>query len=48
MSPMRDRWCEEQNIPWFVLGGGSNVVIADRGFDGLVLHIAHDRDDNDA
>ena len=34
------QWCEEQNIPWFVLGGGSNVVVADSGFDGLVLHIA--------
>ena len=33
------RWCEEQRIPWFVLGGGSNVVIADRGFDGLVVQI---------
>ena len=33
-------WCEEQGIPWFVLGGGSNVVIADQGFDGLVLQIA--------
>jgi UDP-N-acetylmuramate dehydrogenase len=33
------RWCDEQNVPWFVLGGGSNVVIADRGFDGLVLQI---------
>ena len=32
-------WCEEQNIPWFVLGGGSNVVIADTGFDGLVVQI---------
>jgi UDP-N-acetylmuramate dehydrogenase len=33
------RWCDEQGIPWFVLGGGSNVVIADAGFDGLVLQI---------
>jgi UDP-N-acetylmuramate dehydrogenase len=33
------QWCDERNIPWFVLGGGSNVVIADRGFDGLVLQI---------
>jgi UDP-N-acetylmuramate dehydrogenase len=32
-------WCEEQGIPWFVLGGGSNLVVADEGFDGLVLHI---------
>jgi UDP-N-acetylmuramate dehydrogenase len=33
-------WCEERNVPWFVLGGGSNVVIADSGYDGLVLHMA--------
>lgn len=33
------QWCEERRVPWFVLGGGSNVVIADRGFDGLVLQI---------
>jgi UDP-N-acetylmuramate dehydrogenase len=33
------QWCEERRIPWFVLGGGSNLVIADRGFDGLVLQI---------
>lgn len=26
------------NVPVFVLGGGSNVLIADRGFDGLVIH----------
>ncbi len=25
-------------MPFFVLGGGSNVLIADRGFDGLVIH----------
>jgi UDP-N-acetylmuramate dehydrogenase len=34
------QWCDEQNVPWFVLGGGSNVVVADSGFDGLVLQIA--------
>ena len=33
------RWCNEQGIAWFVLGGGSNVIIADEGFDGLVLQI---------
>ena len=27
-------------LPLFVLGGGSNVVIADAGFAGLVLKIA--------
>ena len=33
-------WCVEQSAPLLVLGGGSNVVIADEGFDGLVLHMA--------
>lgn len=31
-----------RNMPLFVLGGGSNLVISDRGWPGLVLHIAID------
>ncbi len=27
----------ENNIPFFILGGGSNVLFSDRGFPGLVL-----------
>jgi UDP-N-acetylmuramate dehydrogenase len=27
----------EENIPFFILGGGSNVLISDSGFDGLVI-----------
>jgi UDP-N-acetylmuramate dehydrogenase len=34
------RWASDRRLPLFVLGGGSNVVIADAGFDGLVLHVA--------
>ncbi len=30
----------QKGLPVFILGGGSNVLIADRGFDGLVLQIA--------
>lgn len=30
----------ENNLQIFILGGGSNVLIADEGFDGLVLQIA--------
>lgn len=33
-------WARERNAPLFVLGGGSNVLVADAGFDGLVLHVA--------
>jgi UDP-N-acetylmuramate dehydrogenase len=28
------------SLPLFVLGGGSNLLVADTGFDGVVLHIA--------
>jgi len=34
------RWAEERRVPLFVLGGGSNLVIADEGFNGLVVHIS--------
>ena len=30
-------WMLEQGEPWLVLGGGSNVLIADEGFPGIVL-----------
>lgn len=29
------------NVPWFVLGGGSNTLVADAGFDGLVIQLAN-------
>ncbi len=32
-------WARERGVPLFVLGGGSNVLIADEGFPGLVLHV---------
>ncbi len=34
------RDCDARGEQLLVLGGGSNVVIADSGFDGTVLHIA--------
>jgi UDP-N-acetylmuramate dehydrogenase len=33
-------FARSHELPLFVLGGGSNVVVADRGFAGLVLKIA--------
>ena len=32
-------WADAHGVPLFVLGGGSNLVIADAGFDGLVLQV---------
>jgi UDP-N-acetylmuramate dehydrogenase len=29
-----------RDLPLFVLGGGSNLVVSDDGFDGIVVHIA--------
>lgn len=33
-------FARSRELPLFVLGGGSNLVIADRGFSGLVLRVA--------
>ncbi len=30
----------ERDIPFFILGGGSNVLADDRGFRGLILHVS--------
>lgn len=32
----RAAWAADE--PWLVLGGGSNLVVADEGFDGTVIH----------
>ena len=32
-------WAKSRSAPLFVLGGGSNLVVADSGFPGLVLRI---------
>lgn len=33
-------WAQSEGLPFFILGGGSNTVIADEGFKGLVLRVA--------
>jgi UDP-N-acetylmuramate dehydrogenase len=34
------QWARSQGLPLFVLGGGSNIVVADGGFPGLVLRVS--------
>jgi len=34
------RWADERGLPLFVLGGGSNLLVSDAGFPGLVVQIA--------
>jgi UDP-N-acetylmuramate dehydrogenase len=33
-------WATDHAVPLFVLGGGSNLLVKDAGFDGLVLRMA--------
>jgi UDP-N-acetylmuramate dehydrogenase len=33
------QFARDRKLPLFVLGGGSNILVADEGFPGLVLHI---------
>lgn len=33
------QFTREKHVPFFVFGGGSNMLIADRGFDGLAIRI---------
>ena len=32
-------WARERGLPLFVLGGGSNLLVSDAGFNGLVLRL---------
>jgi UDP-N-acetylmuramate dehydrogenase len=33
-------WARERELPIFILGGGSNIIVADDGFPGLVIQLA--------
>ncbi len=32
-------WARKEGVPYFILGGGSNILVSGRGFDGLVVKI---------
>ncbi len=31
--------CQEKQLPWYVLGGGSNVVFTDKGYRGVIFKL---------
>ena len=33
------KFAEEKKLPVFVLGGGSNILVSDKGFDGVVIRL---------
>ncbi|TDA70480.1 MAG: UDP-N-acetylmuramate dehydrogenase [Clostridia bacterium] len=34
-------WARASNLPWVVIGNGSNILVADDGFRGMVIKIGH-------
>lgn len=34
-------WAREHRVPFAIFGGGSNILAADEGYNGLVIHIAN-------
>jgi len=32
---------QQHNLPWWILGGGSNVLISDQGLPGIVIQLTH-------
>jgi UDP-N-acetylmuramate dehydrogenase len=34
------QFAHDANLPLFVLGGGSNLLVSDAGFNGVVMHVA--------
>ncbi len=35
------QWAQAQNMNWFILGGGANVLISDQGYRGIVIINQH-------
>ena len=35
-------WCRDTDTPWCVLGSGTNLLVPDTGFDGLLLRLEGD------
>jgi len=34
------KWAKKKKIPYFIIGGGSNLLISDKGFKGLVVKLS--------
>ena len=35
-------WCKDNGQPWFILGNGSNILVSDDGFPGMVIRLGGD------
>ncbi len=34
-------FCKEYGVPYFILGGGANILVSDRGINGIVIDMRH-------
>ena len=34
------QFCKEQNVPYYVIGNGSDLLVSDKGVDGVVIRLA--------
>ncbi len=34
-------FCKEYGVPYFILGGGANILVSDRGISGIVIDMRH-------
>jgi len=34
-------FAQEKKLPWFVLGGGTNTLVSDKGFEGVIINITN-------
>ena len=32
-------WCKEQSIPYYIMGNGSNLLVSDKGFRGVIVQL---------
>lgn len=39
------KWCREQNIPFYVIGNGSNLLVGDKGFRGVIFQVCKNLED---
>jgi len=38
------KWCREKKIPFYVIGNGSNLLVGDKGFRGVVFQVCKNLD----
>ncbi len=38
------KWCKEKNLPFYIIGNGSNLLVGDKGFRGVIFKICRTLD----